>query len=839
MDVFNRPPAISEDTVQYTIYPPTDLLEKSSVITFATQLQSLVDSLLPDFLWHRDPFQLKVVPNPFTKDAWILEGRMRVGDSVDDEWCAVWLLKEISARWDVVVSVFDSDGEFLLIEAAEALPSWVKPTNSENRIWLHKSHLHLIPLSRTSPPHGKRYRRQLPGANHDDDEDGNLDEQEDYLAVQDALTLVRDTTADTQAPQSVENIVWQRISGYPTSARNHVHITKAYLPVDIARALSVNPSLVQQPVETFYTRDAIQLRSAHRMSRFPPQPSTLSCVRLTRTAYAQLVAQKFHPPKIFGRWREQEGSTEWRWRDVGMKLNTPDAIKSSVQAQKDASRRNPDYVKYIQSLVSLGYFRGELEGSQLWNELEDKAVANFLEFSKETDATRPSFASRFSAALSNAPDVIPSSAEGREDSDSWLNVDARDFDDMLARTLGHTKDQSSSDFQPMDTDQPEGEQGAEDAVTKEQTSRLQDLAKKVEGFVEGEGDIEGARFQDEEFSDEEMSGDDDDEKMLDSDDESSDETSDTDLAARQVAMDKLVAPLDPSEYGQMPPSFHSNSQRVTKVMVDNDVVEADSGSGPSIEEVKPARQVRAPILTRDTYEGVDSDDETDEEDIEEDEDSEEDRPQVVGEVEVDMEEEMTEFLEFSRQTLGISDAQWGDIVREREGRSAFVPPSLTPTQSNPTGERSHSTKKESTKVDIGSSGGSLPEQGHSRNPNLDSFEAVMQAMDAELARTRKAPSIPKTGSPMASAAKSSKAQGKSPDVEDDADVEEDMDAELKAILEREDLDDDDELGEGEGMDYNLIKNFLESFKSQAGLSGPVSNLAGRLQPEWALPRDGL
>ena len=30
-------------------------------------------------------------------------------------------------------SVFDSDGEFLLIEAAEELPSWVTPTNAENR----------------------------------------------------------------------------------------------------------------------------------------------------------------------------------------------------------------------------------------------------------------------------------------------------------------------------------------------------------------------------------------------------------------------------------------------------------------------------------------------------------------------------------------------------------------------------------------------------------------------------------------------------------------------------------------------------------------------------------
>ena len=56
------------------------------------------------------------------------------------------------------------------------------------------------------------------------------------------------------------------------------------------------------------------------MSRFPPEPATLSTVKLTRTAYAQLLGQKFHPPKVFGRWTEREGTKEWRWRDVGMKI---------------------------------------------------------------------------------------------------------------------------------------------------------------------------------------------------------------------------------------------------------------------------------------------------------------------------------------------------------------------------------------------------------------------------------------------------------------------------------------------------------------------------------------
>jgi hypothetical protein len=114
------------------------------------------------------------------------------------------------------------------------------------------------------------------------------------------------------------------------------------------------------------------------------------------------------------------------------------------------------------------------------------------------------------------------------------------------------------------------------------------------------------------------------------------------------------------------------------------------------------------------------------------------------------------------------------------------------------------------------------------NPNLDSFEAVMQAMDAELTREHKP----------AESAKPDKGKTKASPVDDEVDIEAEMDAELKAILEKgSGSGDEDDNQEEESMDYNLIKNFLESFKSQGGLSGPVSSLAGRLQPEWQLPRD--
>ena len=103
MDIFNRPPSISEDTLHYAIYPPPDSSDKASVMAFAASISNQANMMLPNFVWHRDAFEVKIVPDQDDTGSWILEGRMRVGDCVDDEWCTVWLLKEISSKWDVAI----------------------------------------------------------------------------------------------------------------------------------------------------------------------------------------------------------------------------------------------------------------------------------------------------------------------------------------------------------------------------------------------------------------------------------------------------------------------------------------------------------------------------------------------------------------------------------------------------------------------------------------------------------------------------------------------------------------------------------------------------------------
>lgn len=351
-------------------------------------------------------------------------------------------------------------------------------------------------------------------------------------------------------------------------------------------------------------------------------------------------------------------------------------------------------------------------------------------------------------------------------------------------------------------------------------------------------------LSDDELSeDEESSGDDEDVAMSSSID------SEQHREARRQAMDKLVPGIEPADYGKMPVAYYSNSQRVTRTTVETEVREELPQSAPDSDKKPIQRPIRPPLLPRDEYEGVDSDDETDEDEGEDDDEDEEDKPQLVGDIEIDMEEEQDEFLEFARQALGMSDEQWTAIVNERKGRggeyaagssssgcfslrwySAFVPAhvlSENKPRTRAADDTGAQTKSQTAKE---------PAVGGSPNTKLDSFEAVMQAMDAEFARARSQ----KQGAPSPEA-RNDKGKGKakaSPEeVGEDDDIEAAMEAELKAALDRGDEDDTEAaLGE-ENMDYNLIKNFLESFKSQAGLSGPVGNLAGRMQGGWTLPRD--
>lgn len=139
---------VVEDYIDYRIFVP-----ESTAVSPLQTILDFIQSIVGDFIFHHDPFVLSV-DREATEEAagfgiW-LHGHTKFGDNIEDEWFIVHLLREVSRKFsDVLVSVRDSDGEFLLIEAADAIPTWLSPENSENRVFLRRGLLHIIPMPQT------------------------------------------------------------------------------------------------------------------------------------------------------------------------------------------------------------------------------------------------------------------------------------------------------------------------------------------------------------------------------------------------------------------------------------------------------------------------------------------------------------------------------------------------------------------------------------------------------------------------------------------------------------------------------------------------------------------
>lgn len=64
-----------------------------------------------------------------------LYGLTFYGENIQDEWYIVEIVSHLTKIYPHVIGrVCDSDGEFLLIEAAEVLPKWANPDTCGQRV---------------------------------------------------------------------------------------------------------------------------------------------------------------------------------------------------------------------------------------------------------------------------------------------------------------------------------------------------------------------------------------------------------------------------------------------------------------------------------------------------------------------------------------------------------------------------------------------------------------------------------------------------------------------------------------------------------------------------------
>lgn len=272
------PKKLPEDVVEYIIFvidaKLSEVQTRERLQAFQRALLSLEKKFLKEYIWQRDSIKLDLIRED---GRWLLKGSTNYGDSVADEWLIVYFLRELSKEFkDAWIRIYDTDGEFLLIEAANALPRWLNPEVAEHRVWVNDHRLHVIPLSKQENPRP--------------------------LQLKEALSIISGAPAKLQHLPKVEEEAFDRLKGYPAAIAENQHHATLPLPRKTAHILHSNPAYIAPVVEAFYLRDPISLRLLQPEKSkvplsFPPEDFVQVSVRFTKVLYAQLLGQNWVPPE--------------------------------------------------------------------------------------------------------------------------------------------------------------------------------------------------------------------------------------------------------------------------------------------------------------------------------------------------------------------------------------------------------------------------------------------------------------------------------------------------------------------------------------------------------------
>ncbi|CAN9143935.1 unnamed protein product [Alternaria alternata] len=363
------PKKLPDDVVEYTVFiidsRLSDIQTRERLQAFQRALTILEKRFLKEYIWQRDSLALDLVRE---EHQWLLKGRSNYGDSVADEWLIVYFLRELSKEFkDAWIRIYDSDGEFLLIEAANALPKWLNPEVAENRVWINSHRLLIIPLGKEEDP--------AP------------------LTQVQALQIIDETPARPQQYGKVEKEAFHRLAGYPTAISENQHHATLPLPRKVAHILHNNPSYIAPVVEAFYLRDPISIRLIQPEKSkipltFPPEDFVDVSVRFTKVLYAQLLGQHWEPQAPWDTALEQlaKSGKPIEKAEIGIKIAA--GMQMLLSHSLYASRK------------------------------PTREIALLLEDLENGDDTLPT-------------DTEIASWPKREDDEAWLNIDFSEFEKEL------------------------------------------------------------------------------------------------------------------------------------------------------------------------------------------------------------------------------------------------------------------------------------------------------------------------------------------------------------------------------------------------------------------------
>ncbi|KAI1428916.1 SGT1-domain-containing protein [Xylaria sp. FL1777] len=418
------PRSLPDNCVEYMLFVLDSTLEPRILLSELENIRKsamqLCLAITKDYIWQRDSFQLQVTR---VEGLVYLYGRTDYGDCVEDEWLIVYLLRRLTITFPSLwVRVFDSDGEFLLIEAANVVPTWLSPEIDSNRAWIHQGKLQLLPLSASS---GDKHPL-------------SLGEAVNHIKL-DPETLVHSPFIEAEA--------FYRLEKYPENIQSSMHYSLITIPRKLAHILHEQPAAIAPATEAFYLRDPATLKPLMIASpdlHFPPKDLVTVSVKFTKVLFAQIKSQRFAAPPLWSTIVKatQEGSnpTSERERKQSARLELGMKVTSGFEMLAASADRNDNRLAREFAIL-----------------LEDV----------EEDGEN---------SLPTNEDIATWSNTDREDNETWLDINFEDFDNELQgrqrdktekeNGFGDTKAQADlrkivSRFEDFLNDETAGFEGAE------------------------------------------------------------------------------------------------------------------------------------------------------------------------------------------------------------------------------------------------------------------------------------------------------------------------------------------------------------------------------------------
>jgi len=404
---------MEDDRVEYWIYPTEDGLDS---LTTLAQVWRVVEDSVKTFLWNQQLFNLKIVQE---KDSWHLYGSVRYGDSVQDEWMVVALLKFITSKLDnMSARVTDSDGEIILIEAADQVPRWAgEPALAEGRVFLFNGEVHLLPVCVT-PGDVTPFPAGTP----------------DPAA---AAAFISAYPHLSRAKENVQQCISARLGGLPLDVADNHHTTSVLLPPLLAATLGTNKQHVCDIINGLRDRDHIDLRNTRNMTRVRPTNRSSYSLTFPKCLYALVSSIDVRPHRCSG-WEVDEKVKEDL---LGYKLSLGlEIILSRHRAEKQSTEGNIGWENFIKKLNDVGYFQGELEGSAKHNCLLENAREFLKGAGEDSHHSRLDVlvdtVQRYEGGTLTAPPTGWLPKGGKEGDEAWMEITPESLDKMLAARFG-------------------------------------------------------------------------------------------------------------------------------------------------------------------------------------------------------------------------------------------------------------------------------------------------------------------------------------------------------------------------------------------------------------------